>query len=77
MKLQYPTSIKGIDLDVHIRVSKNATKTNGEMVELTSLTYLVLLSRIIFMNGEKTICKIIQIALLKSWNKHFASSSEL
>jgi hypothetical protein len=29
------------------------------------------------MNGERTLFKTMQIALLKSWNKHFASDSEM
>jgi hypothetical protein len=32
-KLQYPTSVKNIDLDVHIKVFKKANKTNGEIME--------------------------------------------
>ncbi len=32
-KLQYPTYVKDIDLDVHIRVFKKAIKVNGETVE--------------------------------------------
>jgi hypothetical protein len=34
MKLQYPTYIKDIDLDVHIRVFKKAIKANGETTEV-------------------------------------------
>jgi hypothetical protein len=33
-KLQYPTYVKDIDLDVHIRVFKKAIKANGEIVEV-------------------------------------------
>jgi hypothetical protein len=33
-KLQYPTHVKNIDLDPHIRVFKNAIKANGEIVEV-------------------------------------------
>jgi hypothetical protein len=51
-KLQYPTCVKDINLDVHIIVFKKAIKANGETIELTSSTYLVLLSWIIFLNGE-------------------------
>jgi hypothetical protein len=32
-KLQYPTYVKDIDLDVHIRVIKKAIEANVEMVE--------------------------------------------
>jgi hypothetical protein len=34
MKLQYPTYVKNIDLDAHIRVFKKAIKANGERVEV-------------------------------------------
>lgn len=33
-KLQYPTSVKNIDLDVHIKVFKKANQTNGEIMEV-------------------------------------------
>jgi hypothetical protein len=33
-KLQYPTYVKDIDLDAHVKVFKKAIKTNGEMVEV-------------------------------------------
>jgi hypothetical protein len=33
MKLQYPTYVKDIDLDAHIKVFKKAIKANGEIVE--------------------------------------------
>jgi hypothetical protein len=33
-KLQYPTYVKDIELDAHIRVFKKAIKTNGEIVEV-------------------------------------------
>jgi hypothetical protein len=33
-KLQYPTYVKDIDLDVHIRVFKKAIKANGETMEI-------------------------------------------
>jgi hypothetical protein len=32
-KLQYPTYVKDIDLNVHIKVFKKAIKINDEMVE--------------------------------------------
>jgi hypothetical protein len=34
MKLQYPTYVKDIDLDAHIRVLKKAIKINGERMEV-------------------------------------------
>jgi hypothetical protein len=33
MKLQYPTFVKGTNLDVHIKVFKKAIKINGETME--------------------------------------------
>jgi len=33
-KLQYPTYVKDIDLDVHIRVFKKGIKIKGEIVEV-------------------------------------------
>jgi hypothetical protein len=32
-KLQYPTYVKDINLDVHIKIFKKIIKTNGEIVE--------------------------------------------
>jgi hypothetical protein len=34
MKLQYPTYVKDINLDAHIRVFKKAIKANGEIMEV-------------------------------------------
>jgi len=45
--------------------------------KLTSSTYLVLLLEIIPQIGVKIVFKTIQIVLLKNWNKHFESDSEL
>jgi hypothetical protein len=44
---------------------------------LTSSNCLALLLGIIFLSGVKTMFKTIQTALLKSWNKDFASDLEL
>jgi hypothetical protein len=33
-KLQYPSHVKDINLDAHIRVFKKAIKANGEIVEV-------------------------------------------
>jgi hypothetical protein len=33
-KLPYPTYVKDIDSDVHIRIFKKASKTNGEIMEV-------------------------------------------
>jgi hypothetical protein len=43
MKLQYPTCVKDIDPDVHIRVFKKVIKANGEIMEAKIINYLVLL----------------------------------
>jgi hypothetical protein len=77
MKLQYPIYVSDIDPDAHIKVFKNVIKANGETMEVDISTYLVLLLGIISLNGVKNMFKTIQIALLKSWNKHFASNSKL
>jgi hypothetical protein len=45
--------------------------------KLTLSTCLVLLSKIVFLNGVKIKLKTIQITLLKSWSKHFASDIKL
>jgi hypothetical protein len=71
MKLQYPTYIKDINPDAHIRVFKKAIKANGETVEVDIINLFGLFSRIISLNGVKTMFNTIQIAFLKSWNKHF------
>jgi hypothetical protein len=34
LKLQYPSHVKDINLDVHIGVFKKAIKANGEIVEV-------------------------------------------
>jgi hypothetical protein len=72
-KLQYPTYVKDIDLDAHIIIFKKAIKANGKIVEV----YIINLLEIIYLHGEKTLFKTIQIAHLKSWSKHFASDSKL
>jgi hypothetical protein len=70
-KLQYPTYVKDINLDAHIKVFKKAIKANGETVEVDIINLFGLFSRIISLNGVKTMFNTIQIAFLKSWNKHF------
>ncbi len=59
------------------KYSRRPLKLMVKQWKLTSSTCLVLLSRIIFLNGVKTSFKTIQTALLKSWNKHFVSNSKL
>jgi hypothetical protein len=39
-KLQYPTYVKDIDFDVHIRVFKKAIKANGETIEFNIINLL-------------------------------------
>jgi len=51
-KLQHPTYVKDIDLDAHIKVFKKAIKANGEKMEI-GIVNLVLLSRIVSLNGRK------------------------
>jgi hypothetical protein len=75
-KLQYPTYVKNINLDVHIKVFKKAIKANGETMEANVINLFCFTFKI-FLNGEKILSKTIQIAFLKSWNKHFASDSKL
>jgi hypothetical protein len=75
-KLQYPTYVKDTNPNAHIRVFKKAIKTNGEIMEIDIINW-VLLSGIVSLNGVKTTFKTIQTTLLKSWNKHFASNSKL
>ncbi len=76
-KLQYPTYVKDINSDVHIKVFKKAIKVNGKTGKVDIINLLVLLSRIVSLNGEKVMFKTIQNALLKNWSKHFASDLEL
>jgi hypothetical protein len=78
MKLQYPTYFKDINPNVHIRVLKKAIKVNGEIVEVNIINLFgFTLRSIVSFNGENTMFKNIQITLLKSWNKYFASESKL
>jgi hypothetical protein len=67
MKLQYPTYVKETDPHPHIKVFKKAIKANGERVEVNIINLFgFILMSIISLNGEKTMFKTIQIALLKS-----------
>jgi hypothetical protein len=56
---------------------KKAIKVKGEIVEVDIINLFGLLSRIISLNEVKTLFKTIQIAHLKSWNKHFINNLEL
>jgi hypothetical protein len=40
-KLQYPTYVKDINSDVHIRMFKKAIKVNGETIEFDIINMLV------------------------------------
>jgi hypothetical protein len=40
VKLQYPTSVKDIDLDAHYRIFKKTIKANGEMVEINIINII-------------------------------------
>jgi hypothetical protein len=59
-----------------LECSRRSLKLVVKQWKLTSSTCLVTLTSNIF-EWEKTMFKTIQIALLKSWNKHFASDLEL
>jgi methionine salvage enolase-phosphatase E1 len=76
-KIQYPTYVKDTNSDAHIKVFQKAIKANGEIVEVDIIILFGLFSRIIDLNGEKTMFKTIQNAPLKSWNKHFVNNSKL
>ncbi len=76
-KLQYPTYVKDIDPDAHIRVFKKAIKANGETVEIDIINLFGLFLGIVSLNGVKTTFKTIQTTFLKCWNKHFTIDSEL
>jgi hypothetical protein len=58
------------------KCSRRPLKLMVKEWKLTSSTYLVLLSNIIYMIGEKKLFKTIQIVFLKSWSMSFASISE-
>jgi hypothetical protein len=48
----------------------------GRLWRLISSTYLVSFYKTTFQSGTKTLYKIIPIAFLKSWNKHFPNYEE-
>jgi hypothetical protein len=76
MKLQYPTYVKEINLNAHIKVLKKGIKASGEIIKSDIINLFNLLLGIISLNGEKITFKTIQNALLRSWNRHFANSSK-
>ncbi len=76
-KFQYPTYVKDIDRDAHIRVLKKTIKVHGETMEAIVTNLFISFYESIFWSGVKTLNKIIPITLLKSWSKHFANIFEL
>jgi hypothetical protein len=75
-KLKYPTYVKDIDLDAHIEMFKKAIKANGKIMEVDIINLIHFTFKDNIFAWEKTLFKTIQIAHLKSWNKHFASDLE-
>ncbi len=76
-KLQYPTNVKDIDLDAHIRVLKKAIKINGEIMGAHIINLFSFTFRDNIYEWVKSTFKTIQVALLKSWSKHFVTDLEL
>ncbi len=55
-KLQYPSYVKNIDLDVHIRIFKKTIKVNGETMEADIINlFSFTLKDIIFEWGENCV----------------------
>jgi hypothetical protein len=77
MKLQYPTYVKNTNPNTHIIVFKKAIKANGQTMEVDIIDLFDFILKDNTLNGKKTMFNTIQIALLKSWNKHYASNSKL
>ncbi len=75
-KLQYLTYVKDTNLNVHIKVFKKVIKANRETMKASS-TCLVSIHETTSWNGANILYKINPIALLRSWNKHFAKVFEL
>ncbi len=63
---QYPTYLKDINPNAHIRVFKKKSKLMGRLWKLISSTYLVSFYETISRNGAKTLYNIIPIALLRN-----------
>jgi hypothetical protein len=78
-KLQYPTYIKDIALNVHIRVFKNAIKENMEIVQfdIINLFGFTLKNNILKWGKNFVQDKTTQIAHLRSWNRCFTNVSTL
>jgi endo-1,4-beta-mannosidase len=65
-KLQYPTYVKDIDLDAHIRVFEKTIKANGKTMEANIINMFGFTFKDNIFKWEKTTFKTIQIALLKN-----------
>ncbi len=75
----YHTKVISKTLIVMLRLecSRRPLKLMVKQWKLTSSTCLVLLPKIVSLNGVIFLFKTIQIAFLKNWNKHFANVLEL
>ncbi len=74
-KLQYPTYVKDA-LMLIVEYLKRPLKLMVKLCRLTLSTCLVSLLKIVTLNGVRILFKIIQIAHLKNWNKHFVNGSK-
>jgi hypothetical protein len=72
-KFQYFTYVKDINLDAHIRVFKKVIKANGETMEANIINLFGFTLRNNISYGVKILYKIILIAQLMNWSKHFTS----
>jgi len=68
--------VKYIDHDAHIRVFKKVIRANGETMEVDIINLFGFTLQDILKWGDNFI-RIILIAHLMSWNKHFASALKL
>ncbi len=77
-KLQYPTYVKDIDLDVHIKVFKKIIIVNGEIVEANIINMFgFTLWNCISEWGKNFVQNHPNCISEKSWNKCFANAFEL
>ncbi len=65
-KLQYPTYVKDINHDVHIKVFNKAIGANDQTMEVDIINLLVSLYEIASQGGPKSFYKITPIALLRN-----------
>jgi hypothetical protein len=75
-KLQYPTYMKDINPNVHIKVFKKIIKINGKTMEVDIINMFGFTLKDNILEWVRTLYKIIPIAHLKSWSKHFANISK-